>query len=240
VQLLAKIEVFQGTGREQWRPSMSDKLGRADLAQQLTIASTEQYILTMSRSNTMSDLSQRAGMFFTSVSSALVALALVAQATKFGETFLVLACAICITLYVLGLLTYVRAIQQSIEDMHLACGVNRIRHFYTEVAPDLAPYFLNSVHDDYIGILSDMGLRHNRFQGWLTTASAIALVEAALGSAVAGLAPVIFMHVSMYATIAAAVVAFLISLLIMSRLAATVRANSLPHVSMFPTPSKPT
>jgi hypothetical protein len=219
---------------------MSDRFGDVETARVLTIASTEQYILTMSRSNTMSDLSQRAGMFFTSVSSALVALALVAQATKFGETFLVLTCAICTTLYLLGMLTYVRAIQQSIEDMHLACGVNRIRHLYTEIVPELTTYFVNSIHDDYSGIISDMGLRENRFQGLLTTASAIALVEAALGSAVAGLVPIIFMHVSVSVTILAAAGAFVLSLLIMSRLASRVRGQSLAHHAMFPSPAPST
>jgi len=219
---------------------MSDRFGDIETARVLTIASTEQYILTMSRSNTMSDLSQRAGMFFTSVSSALVALALVAQATKFGQTFLVLTCAICTTLYLLGLLTYVRAIQQSIEDMHLACGVNRIRHLYTEIVPELTTYFVNSIHDDYSGIISDMGLRKNRFQGLLTTASAIALVEAALASAVAGLVPIIFMHVALSVTILAAVGAFFLSLLIMSRLASRVRRQGLVHNAMFPSPAPST
>jgi hypothetical protein len=58
----------------------------ASLGGVIYIASNEQSILTMNRSITMSDLSQRAAMFVTSVSSALVALASVAQATKVDET----------------------------------------------------------------------------------------------------------------------------------------------------------
>jgi hypothetical protein len=210
-----------------------------DKAQLISIATTEQYILTMNRSNTMSDLSQRASMFFTSVSSALVALALVAQATKFGETFLIVSCVIFATLYLLGLQTYIRSIQQSIEDMHLACGVNRIRHLYIELVPASGPYFLSSVHDDYHGLLADMGLRPHWYQRWITTASSISLVEAALGGAVAGITALIFFHATMFSTIVAAFAAFGVSLLLLKSLAAAVRAQSLGHVPMFPSPTVP-
>ena len=203
----------------------------------LAIATTEQYILTMNRSNTMSDLSQRAGMFFTSVSSALVALALVAQATKFGWTFQVVSCAIFATLYILGLQTYVRSIQQSIEDMHLACGVNRMRHLYTEVIPSSAPYFLSSVHDDYRGLLVDMGLRSHWYQRWITTAAAISLVQGALGGAAAGIIALTFFRAPMLVTVVVAFSAFLASLLILKLIDNQVRAQSLDHAPMFPSPS---
>jgi len=203
----------------------------------LAIATTEQYILTMNRSITMSDLSQRAGMFFTSVSSALVALALVAQATKFGWTFQVVSCAIFATLYLLGLQTYVRSIQQSIEDMHLACGVNRLRHLYTEVIPSAAPYFLSSVHDDYRGLLVDMGLRPHWYQRWITTAAAISLVQGALGGAAAGIIALTFFRAHMLETVAVALGAFLASLLILKVIDNQIRAQSLGHDPMFPSPS---
>src|ERR1700678_4492463 len=116
----------------------------------------------------------------------------------------------------LGLLTYGRAMQQSIEDMHLMCGVNRIRNCYSHIAPEPAPYFMNSIHDDYAGFTSDMGPK--RFQGWLTKATAIALVEAVLGGAIAGIAPTIFMHAAVPVTIAAALGAIAISQLVIGAL----------------------
>ena len=202
----------------------------------LAIATAEQYILTMSRSNNMSDLSQRAGMFFTSVSSALVALALVAQATKFGWTFQIVSCAIFATLYLLGLQTYVRSIQQSVEDMHLACGVNRLRHLYAEIIPGVAPYFLSSVHDDYRGLLVNMGLRPHWYQKCITTAAAISLTQGALGGAAAGIIALVLFGAHMVVTVGVALTACLASLLLLSLIDHKIRAQSLGHAPMFPSP----
>ena len=211
-----------------------DVAAAAELAQITSIASTEQFVLMMARSNVLADLSQRSTLFFTSVSSTLIALALVAQATRFGVAFVMLTCVMFVTLYILGFLTYVRAIQQSIEDNRLIYGLARIRHFYTEVAPGLAPYLVSSVHDDHRGILADMGLPVNRYQSWLTTASAVALVNSVLGSAVVSVVAAETLGVTLLASVAVALVTFVVSLILHRRAEAAIRAHSMPHEPMFP------
>jgi hypothetical protein len=51
-----------------------------------------------------------------------------------------------------------RAIQTAIENMIHSRGINRIRHYYVEPAPEVARYFIHSTHDDAAGALHGMGI----------------------------------------------------------------------------------
>ena len=62
------------------------------------------------------------------------------------------------TLYVLGLFTFVRLAESSVEDVLYGRASNRIRNYYLEQAGDQARLFVLSGHDDPIGALANMGL----------------------------------------------------------------------------------
>jgi hypothetical protein len=207
----------------------------AQLPQLVAIATTEQYVLAGTRSTTLADATQRSAMFFTSVSSTLIALAFVAQVSRMGSTFFLFACVMLSTLCIVGVLTYVRAIQQSTEDMLLIHGINRIRHWYAEVAPELEPYFVASTHDDYPGLLADMGWKTSGMQSWLTTACTIALVNCVLAGALAGISVTFAVHVQVGVAMIAAAMGFVIALFVHTRVSESLwRENGARYRARFP------
>lgn len=148
---------------------------------------TEQFVLQSARAATIADANGRASQFLTAVSSAVVALAFIGQVSGLGESFFVFALVLFPSLFLVGLATFVRVLQTAIEDVIHARGINRIRHYYVEVAPELKRYFVHSTHDDMRGMLRDMGVFDNRLQEFMTTSGMIAAVNSVLAGAFAGL-----------------------------------------------------
>jgi hypothetical protein len=69
-----------------------------------------------------------------SVSSTLVALGFVSQVSAGGELFQLFALTVLPTLFFLGLSPFARLVQSSIEDVLHGRAINRIRHYYREMA----------------------------------------------------------------------------------------------------------
>jgi hypothetical protein len=92
-------------------------------------------------------------MYLTLLSAAIVALALVAQATNFGPTFRLFALLLLPVVLILGLGTQIRLGDARREDVWLLLGMNRLRHAYLELAPELEPYFVTDHHDDQAGLM---------------------------------------------------------------------------------------
>ncbi|THF67877.1 hypothetical protein E7T06_18980 [Deinococcus sp. Arct2-2] len=62
-----------------------------------------------------------------------------------------------------------------------ARGINRLRHFYLQHAPELAPDFIQTDHDDLAGMLVNAGVvRQGSQQAWFTTAGAIGVITSVL------------------------------------------------------------
>jgi len=146
----------------------------------LTILTTEHYNLQSARFATISDSNGRASLFLGSVSSSLVALAFIGQAAQFGEAFRVFGLVLFPMLGVLGLFTFKRVLQSAVDDIVYDFGINLIRHFYAEMAPDAAPYLVLSTHDDGTGMMRAMGARSGFGQLFLTTAGMISVITSAL------------------------------------------------------------
>jgi hypothetical protein len=118
----------------------------------LQILSTEHWSLLASRSLAWNEAFSRAGMFLTVLSGAIVALALVAQATDFGDGFVLSGLLILPVVLFVGVATFVRLGTTNRHEAICVMGMNRIRGAYLEIAPDLAPYFVMSANDDPRGI----------------------------------------------------------------------------------------
>jgi hypothetical protein len=73
---------------------------------------------------------------------------MVAQATDFGDGFVAFALVLLPVVFFLGAVTIVRLTQVAWEDGVWVQGLNRIRHAYLELAPELEPYFVTSHYDD--------------------------------------------------------------------------------------------
>ena len=160
-------------------------------ALRLQILATEHWSLLATRSMTWNESFSRAGMFLATLSGSIVALALVAQATAFGPEFLVAALIILPVVLFIGLATFVRLVAANGEDVLWVQGMNRLRHAYLEMAPDLEPYLVTGWHDDEAGVLRTFGaapsghpFHHHVF---VTTPAVVGTVDAVLGASVAGI-----------------------------------------------------
>jgi hypothetical protein len=105
--------------------------------------------------------------------------------------------------FFLGLVTYVRVLQSSVEDIIYARAINRIRHFYTTIDPSQAHYFLLSGRDDFRGALANMCLRDSWTQFLFTMPSAVAVINGLLGGVTVALAVAITVHAPLMATVSA-------------------------------------
>jgi len=133
--------------------TIADPADPPNTALRLQILSSEQWNLLSTRSMTYNEMYSRTGIFLTVVSAAVVALALVAQATDFGHGFYAFALLVLPVVLFLGVATYLRLNDANYENVWLVFGMNRLRHAYLELAPELEPYFITGHHDDERGLL---------------------------------------------------------------------------------------
>ena len=172
---------------------MGDERGAGNDAQILTIMTTEHYNLQTLRVSTISEASGRSSLFLGAVSSSLVALSFVAQASGgmgakgLSEAFYVFAFVLLPSLFFLGFVAFARAVEVSSDDVIYARGIARIRHYYTEVAPQMQDYFILGMNDDAAGAMRNMGMLSARVQPLLTTSGTIAVLDSILAGAFSGL-----------------------------------------------------
>lgn len=120
---------------------------------------TEHWSLLATRGMTWNEIFSRTGTYLTVLSASVVALSLVANATGFGRDFRTFAMLVLPVVLLVGVGTYFRLIEADIEDAWLVIGMNRLRHAYLELAPELEPYFIASHHDDAPGMLQTYSFR---------------------------------------------------------------------------------
>jgi len=175
-------------------PFTSDRTaGDGDRQAVLLALTTEHFTLQTARAITVNDSNGPTTLYLGSLSSSLVALALIAQQPQLGGTVLVFALTVLPAPLFLGLVTYVRVLQSSIEDILYARAINRIRHYYTEIDPQQAHYFLLSGRDDVRGALQNMYLRDSWTQLLFTLPSAVAMINALLAGMTVAVAVVLAM-----------------------------------------------
>ncbi|MFJ4467475.1 hypothetical protein ACIP2X_08260 [Streptomyces sp. NPDC089424] len=119
----------------------------------------EHWSLLATRSMTWQEIFSRTATYLTVLSAAVVALSLVANATGFGSGFTTFALLVLPVVLLVGFGTYFRLIEADIEDTWLIIGMNRLRHAYVELAPELEPYLIAGYHDDPPGIWTTYSFR---------------------------------------------------------------------------------
>jgi hypothetical protein len=179
-----RAKVVNGVSMEPIGPASQPEAGQGFL-QALT---TEHFTLQTARAVAVNEGNGRTALYVGALSSTLVALALVAQRSPLGEVFFVVALTVLPAVFFLGLVTFVRVLQSSIEDIIYARAINRIRHYYTELDAARAHYFLLSGRDDMRGALANMCLRDSWTQFLFTLPSAVAVINGLLGGVTVALA----------------------------------------------------
>ncbi len=137
-------------------PPLTDRSGVTDAVRAQLLA-TEHWSLLATRSMIWSESFSRASMFITVLSAAVVALALVAQVTGFGPGFRLFALLVLPVVLLVGQTTLIQVVEDDKEDFRLVAGMNRLRHAYLELAPELEPYFVTGRHDDEASIMRSYG-----------------------------------------------------------------------------------
>lgn len=101
----------------------TERRGAPDPEQLLTALSTEHFTLQGARSQTMSESSARASVYVFAVSSALVALGFIGQLSDVGDVFNAFALTVLPTLYLLGIVTFVRLVECGAEDFRYGLAI---------------------------------------------------------------------------------------------------------------------
>jgi len=152
----------------------------------LTTLTTEHFTLQGARSGTITESLGRTTIYLGSLSASLVALALVFQGSAVDD-FRLFALVILPALVFLGTVTFVRVLETGIEDAIYGLAINRIRHYYLELAGDDARYFVLGGNDDVQGGLANMGLSPSPWRPFFSVASVIAVINSMVAGALAGI-----------------------------------------------------
>jgi len=162
----------------------SDEIAAASAT---SILSTEHFVLQSARSAATSEAVSRVSIFLTAVSAALVASAFLGQlpdasiVTAFG--LIVLG-----ALVFLGVTTFDRVLQVSIEDFQYALRINRIRRFYIKRSPLAAEYLEAPAEEGTSALLAAYGVRSGDWQMLVSLAGVVSFVNGLLAALLVGLA----------------------------------------------------
>ena len=127
-------------------------------AAKLQILATEHWSLLATRSLTYTESFGRVNMFLAILSGAVIALALVAQADRFGPTFVAVAIFMLSVVLFAGVATVARLMMLNRDDFRWVIGMNRLRRAYLDLHPELEPHFVTSPYDDLPGALQTLGI----------------------------------------------------------------------------------
>ncbi|HXR23080.1 MAG TPA: hypothetical protein VN786_11030, partial [Acidimicrobiales bacterium] len=151
----------------------------------VAFVTTEHFTLQGARSATIAESIGRATMFLTSVSGGLVALGLVATATKVGTAFYAFGLVLLPTLTFVGLVTFQRAVQSGVEDYGYAVRIARLRAYYFDNAPEVTPYLASVPPNRRLAI---QGLHKSGWPVFRTVAGMVGIISAGLAGSSVGLA----------------------------------------------------
>lgn len=184
----------------QARPAADDDV-RDDAsrrATRVTLLTAEHWSLLATRNLSWNESFARAGMFLTLLTGAVVALALVAQATNFGSAFMIFALLLLPVVFFVGSSTYVRLNEINDEDLVWVRGMNRLRRAYIEIDPGIEPYLVTGSTEDLVGVLRTFGapggagtstpsIRGNIMHAFVTTPVMILIVNCVVAAVLVGL-----------------------------------------------------
>jgi hypothetical protein len=144
---------------------------------------TEHFTLQGARAAAITESTSWASIFIGAVSAGLVALGLIATATRIGTAY-AFGLILLWTLSFLGFVTFDRVLQSGIEELHYAERIARLRAYYFDFAPELTRYLVSVPPSRRLALL---GLRSGYRPVFRTTAGMIGMVTAVLTGSAAGL-----------------------------------------------------
>jgi hypothetical protein len=134
-------DIKSDDGRDASRAPLADSLGPR-LGPAATFATTEHFNLQTARALTVSEANGRASIYLAALSGNLIALAFVGQMSRLGAAFYAFALILLPVLAFVGVVTFLRLVQSSIEDLAYARRIALLRSFYLRLSPELEPYLV--------------------------------------------------------------------------------------------------
>lgn len=196
---------------------MNNKTEKATQEQILQFMTTEHFTLQTARAATVAEANGRSALFTGAASSAVVAMAFIGQVSGMSEAFFVFGLVLFPSLIFLGIVTFDRVLQTALEDWIYSCEINRIRHYYAEIAPQIKRYFIESTHDDAPGVLQSIGIKPATWQYFLTGSGMVAVINSILVGVFAGLISRFAFSLHIYACAGLGIAAFAVSLFVHHR-----------------------
>ena len=156
------------------------------------IVSAEHWSLLAARTALLSEAQQRTSVFLAVVSAAIVASALLSDATGFSTRALAVTVVLLSMVLFLGLTTYLRLVQINRDEKLAVLAMNRLRNAYLRLEPALRPHFTASPYDDRRGFeisYSLVAATGDRSKSYflITTPTVVATIDADVAAAIAGL-----------------------------------------------------
>jgi hypothetical protein len=180
----------------------------------VTFVTTEHFVLQGARAATIAESTGRASMFLAAVSGGLVALGLVATASRVGTAFYAFGLVLLPTLAFVGLVTFERVLQSGIEDKGYARRIALLRGYYFDNAPEVAPYLMSVRPEERLQV---QGLWAERWQEFRTVAGMVSVVTAVLAGSTASLAAIQISDHSLAAALISGALVALVALIAMTR-----------------------
>lgn len=162
--------------------SLGPRLGPA-----ATFATTEHFNLQTARSVTVSEANGRASIYLAALSSSLIALAFIGQMSRLGVAFFAFALILLPVLAFVGVVTFLRLVQSSIEEIAYAHRIGLLRDFYLRLSPELEPYLVVVRGERSTAPFETDRLAPTARQLTLTVAGMVAVVNSVVMAASAGL-----------------------------------------------------
>jgi hypothetical protein len=139
---------------------------------------TEQFVLQSVRGVTVSESAGRASLYMTTLSAALVAYGFLADT----DAALAYLGVVLPTLFLLGIFTWQRLVQTTLEDIIALNGIQRIRTYYSTLLPGADYFFPQPTDRTAVNELLDIGTRASWRALVFTTASSVLTVNCVVAS----------------------------------------------------------
>jgi hypothetical protein len=131
----------------------------------------------------------RTSIFVITLSAAGIALGFAAQAGVEQPTFRVLCLIVLPIVVFLGVATFVRLVQLQREAVVYLTGMNRIRHYFAEVAPGSRPYLILPTYDDRHAVFRSPGTGMGKRPRLVAqTQGVVGVITAAVAAGLVGMA----------------------------------------------------
>jgi hypothetical protein len=204
-------------------PDLPDAL-RDDPQAAVAFLTTEHFNLASARAGTISETNGRASVFLGSVSAGLVAVAFAGQTSR--TALYTLGLVLFPVLFFLGVVTFERALQASIDDTHFMLRINRIRRFYLEASPGLAPYMARPAATEQVSDVLRTETYGSRWQLLLSIVGALAVINSVLLGVIVGFLVAALTDGELWAATPVGLVAFAVSVPLHQRYQSTRRARA--------------